>query len=101
MGWRHLLEALLCAILLLASIFFFAARLLVASPASGEVKVEVSTDQLRSDRRNVDNTTSRAKDPKLTSRLSQDGPEFPAPADLGSLWDEGPAYDLSQEGVDY
>ena len=97
MGWRHQLEALLCAILLLASVFFFAARLLVASPASGEVKV----DQLRSDRRNVDNTTSRAKDPKLTSRLSQDGPEFPAPADLGSLWDEGPAYDLSQEGVDY
>ena len=101
MGWRHQLEALLCAILLLASIVFFAARLLVASPASGEVKVEVSTDQLRSDRRNVDNTTSRAKDPKLTPRLSQDGPEFPAPADLGSLWDEGPAYDLSQEGVDY
>ena len=101
MGWRHQLEALLCAILLLASIFFFAARLLVASPASGEAKVEVSTDQLRSNRRHVDNTTSRAKDPKLTARLSQGGPELPAPADLGTLWDEGPAYDLSQEGVDY
>ena len=46
-------------------------------------------------------TTSRAKDPKLTPRLSQDRPELPASADLGSLWDEGPAYDLSQDGVDY
>ena len=101
MGWRHQVEALLCAILLLASTIFIAARLLLAHPASGAVNAEISNDQLPSDRRNVHDATSRAKDPKPTPRLQQIPPELTTPTDLGSLWDEGPAYDLSQVGVDY
>ena len=101
MGWRYQLEALLCAILLLASTLFVAARLLFAHPASGDVNAEMSNDQLPSDRRNVPDATSRAKDPKPAPRLQQVPPELATPTDLGSLWDEGPAYDLSQEGVDY
>ena len=71
MGWRHQVEALLCAILLLASTIFVAARLLFAHPASGAVNAEISNDQLPSHRRNVHDATSRAKDPKPTPRLQQ------------------------------
>src|ERR1700758_3735735 len=44
-------------------------------------------------RRNVHDATSRAKDPKPAPRLQQVPPELATPTDLGSLWDEGPAYD--------
>jgi hypothetical protein len=101
MSWRHQLEAVLCATLLLASILLVALHSLVVSPASGEVKAEASADHVRNDRGNSGNTTSRAKDPKLRPRLLQNPPELEAPTDLGSLWDEGPTYDLSQDGVDY
>ena len=98
MSWRHQLEAVLCAILLLASIVLVAVRSVVVSPASGGVDVGVVTDPVQSDRGNPRNTMSRAKEPELTPRLS---PELEAPTDLGSLWEDGPAYDLSQDGVDY
>jgi hypothetical protein len=84
MSWRHQLEAVLCAILLLASMLLVAVRSLVVSSASGGVKFGVLTDQVRSDRSNSRNTMSRAKDPKLTPRLSQNPPDLEPPTDLGS-----------------
>jgi hypothetical protein len=99
MSWHHQLEAVLCAILLLASIFAVAIRPLVIGVVGVEVSVGLSTDQVPKPRANPLNTMRKAP-PIIVPRLSQSPLEINL-GDEGSLWDAGPAYDLSQDGLDY
>ena len=95
MRWRNQLEAVVCAVLLLASLLLVAVRSLVVPPASGNAAVAISIDQ------NPRNATSRAKNPKLKRAQSWRLPELKSTQDVGSLWDDGPAHDLSPDGADY
>jgi len=91
MNWRHQFEGVLCATLLLAGILLVVVRSLGASAAIGSDQVQrVNT-----------NTTSWPKRPKLISRSWQPTPELESPTDVGSLWDQGPVYDLSRDDLDY
>jgi hypothetical protein len=100
MGWRHQLEAVVCAVLLLASMLLVAVRSLVVPSASGNTDVAVSADQARIEDE-TSHASSRAKTPKLSRLQSRGFPEFTSTRDVGSLWDDGPAYDLSPDGADY
>jgi hypothetical protein len=102
MGWRHQVEAVLCAILLLGSILLVAVRSLGVSPAIGGV--ETSTDADQSFGGNSLRSTTRLKQLKPPLRYSsqQHITELKSANDLGSLWDQGPAYDLSKDDpLDY
>jgi hypothetical protein len=96
MSWHHQLEAVLCAILLLASILAVAIRPLVVGIAGVEVNIGLSTDQVPKPRANPLNTMSKAP-PIIIPRPSQSPLEM-NPGDEGSLWDEGPAYDFRKTG---
>jgi hypothetical protein len=91
MNWRHQFEGVLCATLLLAGILLVVVRTLGASAAIGSDQVQ---------RVNA-NTTSWPKRPKLISRSWQPTPELESPTDVGSLWDQGPVYDLARDDLDY
>jgi len=95
MRWRHQLEAVVCAVLLLASMLLVAMRSVVVPAATGNAAVVLSTDKAE------DDTTSRAKNPKLSRPQSRAWTEFKSTQDVGSLWDNGPTYDLSPDGADY
>jgi hypothetical protein len=102
MSWRHQLEAVLCAIFLLVSLLVVAMRSLLVIPANGQIKPGIMSTQDTAHVRspNHNNTTTKAKDaPKSAPLAAQKG--FDPRTDLGSLWDEGPAYDLSRDETDY
>jgi len=96
MCWRDQFEGVLCTILLLAVILVIAVRSLVSGPAIGRSNEIPTTAHIE---RVPANTHTTAKQPKLKDR--QQGFELSSPSDLGSLWDEGPAYDLSRPDLDY
>jgi hypothetical protein len=101
MSWRHQLEAVLCAIFLLVSLLVVAMRSLLVIPANGQIKPGIMSAQDSAYARSPNhNTTTKVKDaPKSASPAAQKG--FDPRTDLGSLWDEGPAYDLSRDDSDY
>jgi hypothetical protein len=96
MEWRYQVEAVLCAVLLLASIVLVAVRSL--SAATGEVKTATGADQSLNG--NSLHSTTRFKQLRPLPRhpSQQYATELKSPNDLGSLWDQGPAYDLSKDG---
>ena len=95
MRWRHQFEAVVCAVLLLASMLLVAVRSLVVPPATENTEVAISIGQ------NPRNATSWAKNPKLNRGQPWGLPELKSRQDIGSLWDDGPAHDLSPDGADY
>ena len=97
MDWRYQFEAVLCAILLLSSILLVSVRSLGVSPAIGGT----SSDQVQRAKANSHNITSWTKQRKPISRLPHQIPELETSTDAGSLWDQGPAYDLSRDDLDY
>jgi len=102
MGWRYQFEAVLCAILLLGSVLLVSVPSLRVSPAVGGV--ETPTDPNQSFRGNSLSSTTRLKELKPPLRYSsqQHIIELKSANDLGSLWDQGPAYDLSKDDpLDY
>jgi hypothetical protein len=101
MSWRHQLEAVLCAIFLLVSLLVVAMRSLLVIPANGRSKPGIMSTQAVADTRSPNhNTTTKAKNaPKSAPPAAQKG--FNPRTDLGSLWDEGPAYDLYRVESDY
>lgn len=95
MSWRHQLEAVLCAIFLFVSLLAVAV-LCARGSASGQIKpgIQGVTRAVKH------NTTSKAKDtPKGARPAAQNA--FDSRTDLGSLWDNGPAYDLSSDEPDF
>jgi hypothetical protein len=91
-SWRHQTEALLCAVFLLATAFMFAIRSLIP--------VAAKDDTARPDKLSI---TSQAKAPFGDTRStpfefenSSTAFEFENGWDEGAVWDEGPAYDLSE-----
>ena len=85
MRWRRQIEALLCAVLLLATLVTVAIRALAPVTAGDAL---VLPDQL--------NISSKAKAPPGRATRSTSF-EIETPWDKGSFWDdEAPAYDLSQ-----
>lgn len=99
MSWRQQIEAVLCAIFLLASIAAVAIRTLVLDVVSLESETRLVNDQVsQPTRANRLNTTSRAKEPqsRLTRFSQSSSLEITSLGDEGSLWDEGPVYDLSR-----
>ena len=84
MRWRRQIEALLCAVLLLATLATVAIRTLAPVTAGDGVAL---ADQL--------NISSKPKAPPGRARFTSF--EIETPWDKGSFWDdEAPAYDLSQ-----
>jgi hypothetical protein len=92
MSWRHQLEGLICAIFLLASILAIAVRPLALRLADVEFKVRLSTQQEALARSS--GTTIRNKVPRVTTPQSF---SLASPNDEGSLWEDGPAYNLSDQ----
>ena len=94
MGWRYQVEAVVCAVLLLASILLVAVRSL--SPAAeGEKSASGPHQSLNG---HSLHSTIRLKQLKpLPRHFSQHLTELNSANDLGSLWDQGPAYDLSKD----
>jgi hypothetical protein len=86
MSWRHQLEGLICAIFLLASILAIAVRPLAVRLADVEFKVRLSTQQ--------EALARSSKAPRVTTPQSF---SLASPNDEGSLWDDGPAYNLSDQ----
>lgn len=98
MSWRHQLEAVLCAIFLFVSLLAVAVRFVLVAPASGQIKPGIQG--VAHTRAVKHNTTSKAKDtPKGARPAAQNA--FDSRTDLGSLWDNGPAYDLSSDEPDF
>jgi hypothetical protein len=99
MKWRQQIGAALCGIFFLGVIAAVAIRTMAPGVARGEFKSD-SADTPASQLMfaNHLNTTSRVKTQPIRPRLlPQPSPlEFTSPGDVGSLWDEGPAYDLSR-----
>jgi hypothetical protein len=94
MGWRYQVEAVLCAALLLTSILLVAVRSL--SSATGAEKT--ATDAHQSLNGDSLHSTIRLKQSRPLPRyFSQHLTELNSANDLGSLWDQGPAYDLSKD----
>ena len=94
MGWRYQVEAVLCAVLLLASIVLVAVRSL--RPATGAE--EAATGAHQSLNGDSLHSTIRLKQLKPLPRyFSQHLIELNSANDLGSLWDQGPVYDLSKD----
>jgi hypothetical protein len=98
MGWRYQIEAVLCAVLLLASTIVVGIRTLAAHFASLEFETELIEHQVAQPTLSSLNTTSRAKAPPIRKpRVSQSSSlEITSQVDEGSLWDQGPPYDLSK-----
>jgi hypothetical protein len=94
MRWRQQIAADLCAAFLLAGMVAVAIRAVAFDAGSGNRSVSQPT--LASN----ENTTSWAKAaPRRLLPIPQ--LELVPPGDVGSLWEDGPAFDLSHEGVDY
>ena len=94
MSWRHQIEAVLCAVFLLATIVVVAVKTLVPGIAASQSKSDWTEDSISEVLlTNPSKITSRAKLPRATPYSSLEGSTT---GDEGSLWDEGPAYDLSQ-----
>jgi hypothetical protein len=86
MSWRHHIEAVLCAVLLLATIIVVAVKTLAPGVAAPQSNPEMLlTNHL--------NITSKAKPPR---GVPYPPIESSTTVDEGSLWDEGPSYTLSQ-----
>ena len=98
MSWRHQLEAVLCAIFLFVSLLAVAVRFVLVAPASGQIKPGIQG--VAHTRAVKHNTTSKAKDtPKGARPAAQNAFDFRT--DWGSLWDDGPAYDISSDEPDF
>ena len=94
MRWRQQIAAGLCAAFLLAGMVAVAIKAVAFDAGGGNRSVSQPT--LASN----ENTTSWAK--AATRRLLPIPQlELVPPGDVGSLWEDGPAFDLSHEGVDY
>src|SRR5262245_22970378 len=101
MGWRYQFEAVLCAILLLGSILLVAVRSVGVSPAVGGLTPN-DADQRFAGNSLRSTTRLRELKPPLRYSSQQHITELKSANDLGSLWDQGPAYDLSKEDpLDY
>jgi hypothetical protein len=101
MCWRQQIAAGLCAAFLLAGIVAFAIKAVAFDVGSGKLKL-ANEDRSGSQPTFASNknTTSRAKAaPRRLLPFPQ--LEIVSPGDVGSLWEDGPAFDLSHEGVDY
>jgi hypothetical protein len=99
MSRREQIKAVVCAILLLASVVAVAIRVLAGDIASVEFKAGLVDNPVPDPTlANRLNTTSMAKAPPIRKpQVSQSSSlEILSPGDEGSLWDEGPAYDLSR-----
>jgi hypothetical protein len=94
MRWRQQIAADLCAAFLLAGMVALAIRAAAFNAGSGNPSVSQPT--LASN----ENTTSWAK-PAPQRLLPIPQLELVPQGDVGSLWEDGPAFDLSHEGVDY
>jgi hypothetical protein len=99
MCWRDHFAGVLCTVLLLAVILVFAVRSLAVGPAIGGPKDGLTTAHIESVPVSTHRAIIPAKRPKLKER--QPAFELSSPSDLGSLWDDGPAYDLSRPDFDY
>jgi len=86
MRWRHQIEAVLCAVFLLTTIVVVAVKTLAPGTAASKSNPQAPLANRLS-------ITSRAKVPPAARYLSL---EDSTTGDEGSLWDEGPAYDLSR-----
>jgi len=94
MRWRQQIAAGLCAAFLLAGMVAVAIKAVAFNAGSGNCSVSQPT--LASN----ESTTSWAKAaPQRLLPIPQ--LELVPPGDVGSLWEDGPAFDLSHEGVDY
>jgi hypothetical protein len=99
MNWRQQIGVALCGTVLLAVMAAVATKTMIPAVARGELKIEsADTQASQSTFANRLNSTSRAKTQPIKRRLfSQPSPfEIISPSDVGSVWDDGPAYDLSQ-----
>jgi hypothetical protein len=91
MSWRSQMEALLCAIFLLAALLTVAIKTLAPVIAADRVvaadSVVIAVEL---------NNSSKAKTPPARAARRFTTFEFEAPWDKGSFWDdEAPAHDLS------
>ena len=95
-NWRKQIETVLCAAFVLAGVVAATIRILALVVPSVEFKTKmVGNPASEPTLANRLNTTSLAKAPPR--RVSQSSPfEIISPGDEGSLWDEGPVYDLSR-----
>lgn len=97
MRWRQQIAAGLCAAFLLAGMVAIAIK---AVAFDAGMNRSVSQPTLASNENSNENTTSWAKAaPRRLLPIPQ--LELVPPGDVGSLWEDGPAFDLSHEGVDY
>jgi len=101
MCWRQQIAAGVCAAFLLAGIVAFAIKAVAFEAGSG--KLELANEDRSGSQPTFasnKNATSRAKAvPRRLFPFPQ--LEIVSPGDVGSLWEDGPAFDLSPEGADY
>jgi hypothetical protein len=95
MKWRQQFGAVLCGVLLIAVISAVAIRANVPAVAAGAFGL-TDTSASNPPLANRPNTTSRAKEPPTRGPRVSLPFEITSPGDVGSLWDVGPAYDLSR-----
>jgi hypothetical protein len=102
MSWRHHVEAVFCAVLLLASVFLLALQSILPIATRRQSASEGLIDQTSASTQAPHfSTMSKSKNliAPQRARAPQDG--LDPLSDLGSLWDEGPTYDLSRDDTDY
>jgi hypothetical protein len=101
MRWRQQIAAGLCGVFLFAGMVALAIKAVAFDTGSGKLKLG-REDRSASQPTFAGNEkmTTRAKaPPKRLLPFPQ--LEIISPGDEGSLWEDGPAFDLSHEGVDY
>jgi hypothetical protein len=97
MSWRAHIATLLGGIILLAGLVALTTRPVVVGDTGVTLKTGLSSDQILQPKiANRLNATSlpktiRSRPPEVSTSF-----EIPSFGDEGSLWDEGPVYDLSQ-----
>jgi hypothetical protein len=84
------------------SILLVAMRSLGVSPAIGRVETSTDADQIFGGNSLRSTTRLKQLKPPLRYSSQQHITELKSANDLGSLWDQGPAYDLSKDDpLDY